>query len=67
MRWTLRLIVALALAGTLAGCEKIGNKLNRKDPVNTLRPTISVGGSTSPTSNPLLVPPGFAKEQVAPK
>lgn len=66
MSWTLRLAVALSLATTLAACTQIGNKLNPKDPVNQLRTTVATGGSTSPSSNPLLVPPGFDKQQVAP-
>ncbi len=65
MRRTLYLVAALAVG--LAGCSQIGEKLSRKDPVNTLRPTIPVGGSTNASSNPLLVPPGYSQEQVAPK
>lgn len=61
MSWTIRIALALALITTLSGCSKIGSALNRKDPVNTLRPTVPVGGSTNPKSNPLLIPPGYPK------
>ncbi|MEN3930296.1 hypothetical protein WJT86_04365 [Microvirga sp. W0021] len=59
MTWTIRLTAVLALATMLSGCAQIGSALNRKDPVNTLNPTIPVGGSTSSKSNPLLIPPGY--------
>lgn len=62
MSWTTKLALSLALAMTLSACTQISSVLNRKDPVNTLKPTMAVGGSTDAKSNPLLVPPSYPRQ-----